>query len=152
MFGNRGYGFKVAAAFAAAGALAGLANLRGMPLKPAASFCVSDPEDWDGTELWLSGTVASVRDAGRFVLDPGNAGLEVRGAADVEVGQAVSVAGIFRAEGGPHLELRRLRTAPPRPWLRRIPETVSVLVLAAVLFNFHRRFSIRRDALTVGGR
>ncbi len=147
MFGNRFFGWKLVAALAATGAMLAASYTYGRDVKPAAWHCLAEPERWDGRQVWVPGAeVVSVAPDGFTAFD-GTVRLEVRGAADVKLGDSFSIVGTFRREGGGRLDLVRLRRSPARSRLRLVAELVSVAVLGLVVWNFFRRFAWRPEAL-----
>ena len=61
----------------------------------------------------------------------------------------MTVRGTFHSEG-PHVSMMLLRHKPSGANLRWLVELVSLIVLAGVLWNFWRKFSIHPEAIRVG--
>lgn len=147
MFTNRGFTLKLGAALAAVALMGVYAERRGRSMNPALWRCLAEPARWEGTELRVSGQVAS-SDATGFVLDTGRGRIRVDRAADVRPGAPLTVRGKFRREG-PTLEFHSLRRARSEGLFRWIIEAVSLLVMGLIVLNFLRHFSARPAVLRV---
>lgn len=150
MFGNRGLGWKLAASLALIAGLGVLSAVGGSSINPALWKCAAQPERWHDSVVWISrATVVSAGDR-EFTIDAEGLRLPVRGESPAGPGLPVELRARFRAEG-PHLVLIRGRALPPATRLRWLVEAVSVAVLAGVLWNLARHFSVRPRALQVEG-
>lgn len=151
MFGNKGYGWKLAASLAVAVGFAALCAWRGRDVKPWVGRCLARPEAFDGRIVWIPGGRVEAVEAGGFVVNANGARVRVLSGLDVRAGDRVEVRGAFRA-AGPRVEAHEIRKLPPHARLRWVLEIVSVAVLVAVVANLLRAFSFHPEALRVEGR
>ena len=149
MFSNKAYGWKLAAALFVIAGLGVYASRKGESINPPLWRCVVEPQRWDGTTLWLPfARIASLGESS-FEVDATDARIRVIGKAPAGIGSAVTLRGVFRAEG-PRIELIDSRALPPDlGGRRRLMEAVSVLVVLGVLANFARHFLVRPKVLHV---
>ena len=149
MFGNKAYGWKLAAGLAVIAALGVSAGLRGELLNPSVWRCLADPASMDGSSLWVpSARIIAVRD-GDYEVRVGDAQIRVTGRAPGPAESRIALTAVFRAEG-PRLEPLQTRPLPEGELSRRLMEAVSVLVTLGVLVNFGRHFGFRPKALQAG--
>jgi len=150
VFGNKGYGWKLAAGFAVIALLGVYASNRGDGINPAVWRCLAEPARWNGTTLWIpSSRVVSTRD-GEYEIETAETRIRVTGTPPGAPGSRVTVVGVFRAEG-PRLEARRARTLPSGRGIRWVMEIVSIVVVLGVLANFARHFLFRPQLLQARG-
>lgn len=148
MFGNKGYGWKLAAGLALIAAFGVHAALSGTWVNPSIWRCVAEPSRADGLQIWVPGAqVIAVRDRD-YEIESGSVRIRVSGPAPAPVESWISLIAVFRAEG-PRLEPLRSRLLPSGGRTRRAMEIVSVLVTLGVLANFARHFLVRPKLLQI---
>ena len=148
MFGNKGYGWKLAAGLALIAGFGVLSHHREDWLNPSVWRCLAEPSRADGLRIWVpAARVVGVRDRD-YEIESGSVRIRVTGPAAGPVDSRISLLAVFHAEG-PRLEPLRCRLLPPGDRLRRAMEIVSVLVALGVLANFSRSFLIRPKLLQI---
>ena len=152
MFSNRFYKLKLFVALTVIALLGVYSGFRGRSINPALWRCMAEPQRWDGIEIRAGGTAVDVTE-GAFTLDTGKVQVPVRGTSEftegVAEGDSVTVRGIFLAEGT-HVAMIRIRHTSPEAELRWLVELASLLVLAGILWNFYRKFSVHPETVRVG--
>jgi hypothetical protein len=136
MFGSRWFGAKLVAAFGVFAACAAVAHLRGVWINPAPHRAELLAPRHDGDILWLP--LADVVEEG--VIEYAEKRYPVTGAT-LRPGDRVELSARFRSNPArlEILEVRRVKFA----WWRDLANVVSLVVLAAVLLVFFRRFRVR---------
>jgi hypothetical protein len=148
VFGNRGYGWKLAAGLAVIAAFGVDAARRGDWINPSVWRCIAEPDRADGREIWVpAARVLAVRDHD-YEIEANSVRIRVSGPAPAPAGSRISLVAVFHADG-PRLEPRRSRPLPPSDRFRRAMELVSVLVTLGVLANFARSFLFRPKLLQI---
>lgn len=146
MFGNRGYGWKLAAGIALIAAFGVHAGLRGDWINPSVWRCLAEPSRADGLQIWVPmARVVGVRERD-YEIEVGSVRIRVSGPAPVPAGSRISLVAVFHAEG-PRLEPLRARPLAPGDRTRRAMELVSLIVTLGVLANFARSFLFRPNLL-----
>lgn len=148
LFDDRAWGAKVAAALALLAGLGVLSSVRGDEVRPPLSRCLLWPEFHDGAPVWIPAAPVTRTTPDGFVVRFNRLDVQVRGPAPVSPGALVGVRGRFRAADG-SIDLDAWRPVGRLIDTRWLVELVSVLVLAAVLWNFLRHFAVRRKLLDV---
>ena len=113
MFSNKHYRWKLGGALALIAVLGVYSARKGDSINPMLWRCVAEPERWKDTRLWLPlARIVSVQATSYEVAagDP-EARIRVEGRSPGVVGDAITLAGIFRADG-PRLEAERSRVLP----------------------------------------
>jgi hypothetical protein len=148
VFSDRAWGWKFAAALAVIGAFGVVSYERGRDLHPSYADCLIRPERYDGAVVVIySAVVGAPRPDGPQVR-AWKFDVPVRGRIDAPPGSVVSLRGVFRAADG-SVELITWRPLGPLAGRRWLVEAVSLLVFAAIAWNFLRHFAFRRDRLQV---
>ena len=151
MFGNKGFGWKLAGALTLIAVLGVFCNLRAEAVRPSLTRCLAQPARWDGAKLWIpSGTIVSTG-RGEYHLSAVHLTLRVEGPAPAAPGTRIGVQGTFRAADRTLVPAHtRVLAAegPQRGWM----EAISVLVAILILANFIRHFMFRPKALQLEGR
>lgn len=144
MFGNRGYGWKLAAAAAVVAALGILSHKRAVADRMDLRQCLWHPTDRDGARLTIPEARVTASDAAGFEVEDRRIRVRVVPAAPVSPGDEVTVAGIFQASGPlvRQTEVRAVDRNRPSVLLFFLP-------LALVLLNFLRHFRFRRESAQV---
>jgi hypothetical protein len=146
LFDDRAWGWKFAFALALIAGLGVLSAVRGDAFRPSLVRCLARPELHDGATIWIPAAPVLRTGTDGFVVRFEGLDVAVRGRADVSPGGVVGVRGRFRASDG-GIDLDAWRRVGPLGGTRRLVEFVSLLVLAAVAWNFLRHFAVRRKAL-----
>ena len=150
MFSNRFFKTKLIGALVVIACLGVYSASHGRSINPALWRCMAEPERWTGAEVRAGGTAVDVTAEG-FTLDTDRVRVPVTGVREeVTEGAHVTVRGTFHAEG-PHITMMRLRHEPTGSDHRWLIELISLFVLACVLWNFHRKFSVHPESLHVRG-
>ena len=149
MVSNRHYPLKLGGAILVILLMTGYAGKAATPLNPGLWWCLALPERWNDRTIWLPfARIVSVRESDYEVGADEGTRIRVVGRAPAEVGDAITMIAVFRADG-PRLEPLRSRVLPRHVRLRWLVEAVSVLVALGVLGNFARHFVIRPKELFV---
>lgn len=151
MFGNKGYGWKVAGALALIAVLGVSAAKRGDEINPALWRAYVHPEHWSGTTLWIPEARIGSVDAQGYEISRGEVQVRVLGTAPGPVGSRITLRAVYRGDP-PRLEALNARLLPQSRLARTLMEIVSALVLVGVIANLIRHFSFRPQALQAAER
>jgi hypothetical protein len=148
VFGNKGYGWKLAAGLALIAVLGVDCAVRGDWINPSIWRCVAWPSRTDGDRIWVPlARVVEVRERD-YDVDSSGVRIRVSGPAPAAVESRIALIAVFHAEG-PRLEPLKTRLLSPGDGSRWAMEIVSVLVTLGVLANFARYFLFRPAPLQV---
>jgi hypothetical protein len=150
VFSNRGFAWKLGSGLAMAVLLGILSAKRGQSIHPELWRCLAEPGRWEGTPLRLRGVRVIESDAAGFDIDVQGSRARVVPAACVAPGDAIVLAGTFRA-AGPLVQMAEFRKDPEPGDAVRLSEIASILVLAGVLLNLLRHFAFRPGVIQVHG-
>jgi len=150
VFSNRSFAWKLGAALGMAALLGVHSERRGQSTSPDLGRCLAEPDRWEGTPLRLRGARVTESDASGFEIDVHGSRTRVVPAARVATGDAILLAGTFRAQG-PFVQLVEFRKLEEHGEPGRLSVIASILVLSGVLLNLLRHFAFRPGVIQVKG-